>query len=345
LFAAISLIGACGDSAVRHVEQTGELQLALRGTSSGGVEYRLRHGTFSITGASSATASTEDDLQAETINVELEVGDYAITLLPGWDLERASTEGGFVTVEASLTSANSQSFSIEAQQTSSVTFRFRVGGDIVVIGTGSVDIRIEVDDSSVTPDTPALLHDPINAGDSAQWTFHDVGGNPVVALEEVTSPYDGGTALQTVAVGTTYSACSTDYAVSKTYHLAEPVMSDAVALEMYIALDSDGTYYNWPWVSLTLRSGETELGYVFYYRLAATGGYRLNVEPMELYYAIPDNGYQRLPLAPIWNSDAGQSLVPSPVAFDSFEIVMLNYACVGTNKVVIDDISLTRLMN
>src|SRR5512145_864732 len=144
----VSLTVACGDSTVEQASQYGRIQLALSGVSASGVKYRLRNGTFAVTGASTASMSTEDDLQAEIINVELNAGDYAIALNPGWYLEAATSEGGFTTVEATLTSANPQAFTIIEQKTTSVAFRFRVGVEVIVIGKGSVAIGIEVDDST-----------------------------------------------------------------------------------------------------------------------------------------------------------------------------------------------------
>ncbi|HEY5959696.1 MAG TPA: hypothetical protein VIV60_24240, partial [Polyangiaceae bacterium] len=87
LCATISLT-ACGDSPVEQASPTGRLQLALTGSSTSGVQYRLRNGEFTISGASASTASTEDDLQAETISVELKAGEYAIGLSPGWYIGR-----------------------------------------------------------------------------------------------------------------------------------------------------------------------------------------------------------------------------------------------------------------
>ncbi|HEY5956930.1 MAG TPA: hypothetical protein VIV60_10275, partial [Polyangiaceae bacterium] len=292
-----------------------------------------------------STASTEDDLQAETISVELKAGEYAIGLSPGWYMQAATADGGFATVDATLTSANPQTFTIEDQETADVAFRFRVGGDIIVISKGSVAISIEVDDTPVAPNSTTLMYDPINAGDSAQWTVLGTGYNPVLVMEEITSPYDGGTALRTTVTGNTLSSCDTKGAARR-YVLAEPVMSSAAALDLYIALDFNGTYYNWPWVELYLYSGDTIVGFALYYRLAATGGYRLTEEPLDQYTAIPNNGYQRLPIVPLTlRSDGRLERMTSPVAFDSFRLFLQNYACEGTNSVVVDNVSLIRLQD
>ncbi|HEY5960085.1 MAG TPA: hypothetical protein VIV60_26210, partial [Polyangiaceae bacterium] len=136
LCAAISLTAACGDSHVEQASRNGRLQFALSGTFGNGAQYRLRLGTFAITGASVNSVSTEDYLQTASITVELQVGDYAISLNPGWYLEVASADGGYAPVEATLTSTNPQLFTIEDQKTSSVSFRFRVGGETIELGNG-----------------------------------------------------------------------------------------------------------------------------------------------------------------------------------------------------------------
>ncbi|HEY5956156.1 MAG TPA: hypothetical protein VIV60_06375 [Polyangiaceae bacterium] len=148
LCAAISLTVACGDNHVEQASRTGRLQFALSGTSGNGAQYRLRQGTFAITGASVNGVSTEDYLQTASITVELQVGDYAISLNPGWYLEVASADGSYAPVEASLTSTNPQLFTIEDQKTSSVSFRFRVGGETIELGNGGLTIHIDVDDTN-----------------------------------------------------------------------------------------------------------------------------------------------------------------------------------------------------
>lgn len=147
---ATSVTVACSDNAVERASRSGKLQFALWGTAASGIEYRLRHGTFAITGASTASVSTEDNLQTETISVVLSPGEYSILLSSGWQLEAATPDGDFASVEASLTSANPQSFTIFEKKTTSVIFRFRVGDDTIALGAGSVSISIEVVDSTAS---------------------------------------------------------------------------------------------------------------------------------------------------------------------------------------------------
>ncbi len=142
------LTGACSDNTVEQAPRYGRLQFALAGTSTSGAKYRLRWGTFNITGASTLAVSTEDQLQADSISLELVPGNYAIALDPGWILEQAMADGGFEIVKAALSSANPQLFAIEEQKTSSVRFRFQVGDDIFELGNGGVTINIDVEDSA-----------------------------------------------------------------------------------------------------------------------------------------------------------------------------------------------------
>ncbi|HEY5960093.1 MAG TPA: hypothetical protein VIV60_26250, partial [Polyangiaceae bacterium] len=122
----LTMIG-CGDNAIERQLRTGRLQFALSSTSTSGIQYRLRQGMFAVSGVSTASVSSEDFLQAETISVELKTGYYTISLSSGWILEAATAERAFAPVEAILTSANPQSFAIEEKKTTNVTFHFRVG--------------------------------------------------------------------------------------------------------------------------------------------------------------------------------------------------------------------------
>ncbi|HEY5955407.1 MAG TPA: hypothetical protein VIV60_02590, partial [Polyangiaceae bacterium] len=147
LCVATCLTGACRDNVVERASRNGTLQFALSGTSSSGAKYRLRWGTFNITGDSTLSVAAEDELQTESISVELASGHYAIALDPGWIIERARVDGDYEEVNSALTSANPQLFAIEAQKTSSVRFSFRVGDDIFELGNGGLAINMDVDDS------------------------------------------------------------------------------------------------------------------------------------------------------------------------------------------------------
>lgn len=82
----------------------GRVQLALRDAVEG-VVYRLRDGTFQITGLQSATLRTEDDPDQQALATSLIAGAYQARLVGGWQLERL-TDDGWEEVPARLISPN-----------------------------------------------------------------------------------------------------------------------------------------------------------------------------------------------------------------------------------------------
>jgi hypothetical protein len=56
------------------------------------------------------------------------------------------------------------------------------------------------------------------------------------------------------------------------------------------------------------------------------------------WHAIANNGFQTLPLSPLLDSSG--AVIPTPVTFDKIRITMVNYTCIGTNSVIIDQLSL-----
>lgn len=146
----IMTVAGCSDRHVEQASHAGHVQLALRSTSPSGIPYRLRYGTFEITGRATSSVSAEDNLQADAIELDLPTGDYSITLGSGWVLESGTSDGNFAVVDAQLTSPNPQAFTIEASKTSSVGFRFWVNGGAVEFSSGNLDITIEVDDTTIS---------------------------------------------------------------------------------------------------------------------------------------------------------------------------------------------------
>jgi hypothetical protein len=139
-------------SCASHVEEhSGKVELALSGVSASGKTYRLRNGTIRITGTSTASVSTEDNVDAPSINLELKAGGYLARLVDGWFLERGKADPmtgalTFENVKAVLTSVNPAPFTVEDQRTTNVRFRFNAGDDVVQLGNGKVAIGIDVND-------------------------------------------------------------------------------------------------------------------------------------------------------------------------------------------------------
>ena len=131
-----------------QASSTGRVQMALSAATSSGM-YRLRGGTFRFTGASLATASTEDDPAASTITISLTAGDYLVELDSGWSLERQqATEGASIPVAAVLTSQNPLPITVRGQETTNARFQFRAGSVVIDLGPGQVSVGIDVDDSN-----------------------------------------------------------------------------------------------------------------------------------------------------------------------------------------------------
>jgi hypothetical protein len=132
-----------GDDTQEPVE-AGTLRMSLTGQTNG-TTYRLRNAIFEIAGPSSTLLDSETDPNAATLVATLATGGYTIFLRNAWALERQTTSG-FEPVQATLLSSNPRAFEIIASSTTSVSFRFATDGSIVDIGTGDLEVSIEVVD-------------------------------------------------------------------------------------------------------------------------------------------------------------------------------------------------------
>lgn len=94
------LVGCSSDSKTHSTEEavTGTISLPLQAVAASGNVYRLRNATFTITdnhtGNLVTVFSSEEDPSKSTISKVLDTGDYSITLLQGWFLERVSGSNG-----------------------------------------------------------------------------------------------------------------------------------------------------------------------------------------------------------------------------------------------------------
>jgi cysteine-rich repeat protein len=124
----------------------GSLSMKLR-TDVNGIGYRLRQGLFDVSGPNSATLDTEIDPDASVIAQTLPVGNYVVSLQPGWSLER-QFNGVFQTVQAELLTSNPQAFAITANGTTNVNYEFQTDGTLVDLGQGNLDVGIQVVDTT-----------------------------------------------------------------------------------------------------------------------------------------------------------------------------------------------------
>jgi len=131
--------------------QSGQVQLALTGTSPSGITYRLRNAeltvvALTITGADAPIVfHTEDDPTRLLITQHLEVGDYNLHLTPGWQLEQVHPDNTSETVEAIQLSPDPQVFTIVANTFTPVVVRFGTPSGPVDLATGDVGISIGVE--------------------------------------------------------------------------------------------------------------------------------------------------------------------------------------------------------
>jgi len=175
LLSLVSLAPAACEAPHRDDPTTGTLSVALR-TSAGTIAYRLRAATFNITpvGASTAVASinTEDNLDATSVQQALPPGLNNVFLAPGWRLEK-DFSGTFRDVTAQLVSTNPATVTITQGQITSTSFAFQTdGGEVITVGTGTLNLTIDVLDQAVLPDV-------ISASTSASHTCVVLAGGAV----------------------------------------------------------------------------------------------------------------------------------------------------------------------
>ena len=135
---------------------TGVLSVELK-TSAGAIAYRLRGATFNVTpvGATmaAATINTEDNPDATSVQRQLPPGLNNVFLTPGWRLEKEFSAGSFKDVPAQLVSGNPATVTITEGQITNTSFAFQTdGGEVITVGTGTLNLTIEVLDQSLLPD-------------------------------------------------------------------------------------------------------------------------------------------------------------------------------------------------
>lgn len=141
----------CAIDGSNETEGVGTVRMPLRAVSDDGTEYQLRQAEFDISGPQTVTVLSEDYLTQDAAQVVLGVGDYQVELTGTWQMERI-VDGMPEAVEATLVSGNPVAFSIQDQGVSAVTFRFEVEGEVVEMGEGVLELRIEVDEIESDPD-------------------------------------------------------------------------------------------------------------------------------------------------------------------------------------------------
>jgi hypothetical protein len=141
LASAALALSTCGG---KSRDGLGEIRLTLT-ASANGHTYRLRNAVFDVNGPVRVTLNSETDPTAADLVTQVPPGSYVVTLADGWALEREDSTGPVV-VQATLTSANpTPPVTVQANQTTSVTFQFSTNGMPITTGqTGTIDISIGV---------------------------------------------------------------------------------------------------------------------------------------------------------------------------------------------------------
>ena len=172
-FVILAVVGAgvvlgCSDPPL-HRANTGRVELALR-TSVGEVSYELRDASFEITGPVNVARSSQEAPEATVIEQELPVGEYLAELLPAWRLFLVSSEQS-TEVAATLVTENPVSFSISAGATTEVSYGFEIGAARAELGTGVVQIGIDVTQRQAESVVfTELMYNPAELADSAgEW--------------------------------------------------------------------------------------------------------------------------------------------------------------------------------
>lgn len=132
--------------------ELGTVEMQLQTTSPTGTVYRLRNAVFTVTNASGAVVATlNSELEPAAVvslGADLGIGNYTISLGTGWSVER---DGQVST--ALLTSAQSQTFTINANAVTRITYAFKIEGQPITLG-GTLNVGIAVGECSADPWEP-----------------------------------------------------------------------------------------------------------------------------------------------------------------------------------------------
>lgn len=177
----------------------------------------------------------------------------------------------------------------------------------------------------------AEVLDAVEPGSLATWTVVDSPAqNPVLNYAEVESPHDGSTAIWTWVSGTTFSTCESAY-LSKTYTLPTVFNSSEAQLHAYLEFAYDGSYYNLPALAIWLLDDQDNLlGHRAWIGRDIIGGHHR--QWIDEFVELPASaGYFSLDL-----DEVGED-----IAFSKLELWMINYACIGHNSLILDQVSIT----
>jgi hypothetical protein len=139
----VCFVPACGgsDDGSESNPELGALSLPLV-TNVNGHSYRLS-GSLSVLGNYYAWFELAGD--SEVLSVPLNTGSY-VARLDYWQLSRDDGTGNFVNVPSSLVSGDHAQFRIYAGTSSTIAFTFETDGVLVRVGSGNLDVRVNVEE-------------------------------------------------------------------------------------------------------------------------------------------------------------------------------------------------------
>jgi hypothetical protein len=152
MLVAAALGSACetaGSTSGQTDEATGTLSMPLTAATNGAT-YILANASILIEPTTCcgpyAFLNTGADAGTTDLTTALQTGTYE-AYLEYWTLERQDSQGGFEPVVATLTSSSVEEFTIYNGATTTITFTFQTDGVTVVVGSGTLDIGIAVNES------------------------------------------------------------------------------------------------------------------------------------------------------------------------------------------------------
>jgi len=169
-----SLLAGCGSEGSPRDESAlaGTLSLPLL-TSVGSHTYRLEGGMY-VNGP----VFQSFNLASDSLSASLPTGDYQAVLY-SWQLTRDDGSGNFQPVDATQVSSSWQPFTIYNGATSTVAFEFQTDGILVTVGTGTLDVKVDVDETA-----PRCLPLGQDCGAGAWCPPPELTGMPVSCVAE-----------------------------------------------------------------------------------------------------------------------------------------------------------------